>query len=66
MRIVGDYGLEAAEEGAVRHDGTSRAKQYLEQKVKEEVKPEEIRAEEVVLKKFGLGPAGIRSGADDG
>jgi hypothetical protein len=31
-------------------------KHYLERKVKEEVKPEEIRAEEVMLKKFGLAP----------
>ena len=31
-------------------------KQYLEQKVKEDIKPDEIRAEEMMLKKFGLAP----------
>ena len=31
-------------------------KKYLEQKVKEDIKPEEIRAEELILKKFGLVP----------
>ena len=31
-------------------------KRYLEQKVKDEIKPEEIRAEEIALKKLGLVP----------
>jgi len=29
-------------------------RQYIEQRVQEEVKPEELRAEELVLKKFGF------------
>jgi hypothetical protein len=42
----------------VQCDTMDRAalKHYLEQKVKEDIKPEEIRAEEVMLKKFGLAP----------
>jgi hypothetical protein len=42
----------------VQYDTMSRValKSYLEQKVKEEVKPEEIRAEEMALKKLGLVP----------
>src|SRR6476620_2268698 len=31
-------------------------KRYLERKVKEDIKPDEIRAEEVMLKKFGFAP----------
>jgi hypothetical protein len=42
----------------VRHDTMDRAalKRYLEEKVKDEIKPEEIRAEEIALKKFGFVP----------
>lgn len=42
----------------VQYDTMDRVmlKRYLEQKVKDELKPEEIRAEEVVLKKLGLVP----------
>src|SRR4051794_12256553 len=31
-------------------------KHYLERKVKEDIKPDEIRAEEMMLKKFGFAP----------
>jgi hypothetical protein len=42
----------------VRHDliGRDQVKQFVEQRIKEEVKPEEIRAEELTLKKFGYVP----------
>ena len=42
----------------VRHDFIRRAelKSFLEKRMKEAVKPEEIRAEEATLKKFGLAP----------
>jgi hypothetical protein len=42
----------------VQYDTMDRAalKSYLEQKVKDEIKPEEIRAEELILKKIGLVP----------
>jgi hypothetical protein len=42
----------------VRHDTMDRTalKRYLEEKVKDEIKPEEIRAEEIALKKFGFVP----------
>jgi hypothetical protein len=42
----------------VRHAliGRDQVKQFLEQRIKEEVKPEEIRAEELTLKKFGFVP----------
>lgn len=42
----------------VRHDTMDRAalKRYLEERVKEDIKPEEIQAEEVALKKLGLVP----------
>lgn len=42
----------------VQYSTMSRAdlRKYLEQKVKEELKPEEIRVEELALKKFGLVP----------
>jgi hypothetical protein len=36
--------------------GKTEVKQFLEERVKESVKPEEIRAEELVLKKFGFVP----------
>lgn len=43
----------------VAYDLISRenVKEFLRQKVKEETKPEELRSEELVLKKFGLVPA---------
>ena len=43
----------------IQHDrlGKPQVQQFLEQRIKEEVKPEEIRAEELTLKKFGLVPA---------
>ena len=34
----------------------ARLRQYIEERVQEEVKPEELRAEELVLKKFGFVP----------
>jgi hypothetical protein len=37
--------------------GKGEVKQFLEERVKEAVKPEEIRAEELVLRKFGFVPA---------
>jgi hypothetical protein len=37
--------------------GRDQVKQFLEQRIKEEVKPEELRAEELTLKKFGFVPA---------
>lgn len=37
--------------------GKAEVKQFLEGRVKEAVKPEEIRAEELMLKKFGFVPA---------
>ena len=42
----------------LRHDliGRNEVKQFLEQRIKEEVKPEELRAEELTLKKFGFVP----------
>lgn len=42
----------------VQYDTMDRValKQYLEKKVKEEIKPEEIRSEELALKKLGLVP----------
>jgi hypothetical protein len=42
----------------VQYDTMDRValKRYLEQKVKDEIKPEEIRAEEMALKKLGLVP----------
>jgi hypothetical protein len=42
----------------VKHDliGRDQVKQFLEERIKEEVKPEEIRAEELTLKKFGYVP----------
>ncbi len=42
----------------VKHDVLNKAqlKLYLEQKIRDEVKPEEIRIEELALKKFGLVP----------
>jgi hypothetical protein len=42
----------------VQHDTMNRValKLYLEQKVKEEIKPEELRSEELALKKLGLVP----------
>ncbi len=36
--------------------GKAEVKQFLEERVKEAVKPEEIRAEELVLRKFGFVP----------
>lgn len=43
----------------VQYDTIDRTalKSYLQQKVKEDIKPEEIRAEELALKKLGLVPA---------
>ena len=43
---------------AVPHDLIDRqqVKQFLEQRIKDEIKPEELRAEELTLKKFGLVP----------
>jgi hypothetical protein len=43
---------------AVGHEliGKQRVKQFLEQRIKEEIKPEELRAEELTLKKFGFLP----------
>jgi hypothetical protein len=43
---------------AVPHEFIARAqvKEFLEQRVKEEIKPEELRAEELTLKKFGFVP----------
>ena len=42
----------------VRHDliGREQVKQFLEDRIKQEVKPEELRAEELTLKKFGFVP----------
>jgi hypothetical protein len=42
----------------VQYDTIGRAelKKFLEQRVKEEIKPEELRVEELALKKFGLVP----------
>ncbi|HEU0142809.1 MAG TPA: hypothetical protein VFQ79_24020 [Bryobacteraceae bacterium] len=42
----------------VRYDTITRPelRRYLERKIQEEVKPEEIRADELALKKFGLVP----------
>ena len=42
----------------IRYDRIDKAgvKQFLEQRVREAVKPEELRAEELTLKKFGLVP----------
>ena len=42
----------------VRHEliGREQVKQFLEDRIKEEVKPEELRAEELTLKKFGFVP----------
>ncbi len=42
----------------VKHDliGREQVKQFLEQRIQEEVKPEELRAEELTLKKFGFVP----------
>ena len=42
----------------VQYDTMDRValKRYLEQKVKDEIKPEEIRTEELALKKLGLVP----------
>jgi len=37
--------------------GRAKLKAFLEERMKEEVKPEEIRAEELTLKKFGFVPA---------
>ncbi|MCL6508215.1 MAG: hypothetical protein K6T59_14455, partial [Bryobacteraceae bacterium] len=43
----------------VQYDLISRAglRRFLEQRVREEIRPEEIRAEELTLKKFGFVPA---------
>ncbi len=43
---------------AVRHSliGKQQVKQFLEQRIKEEIKPDEVRAEELTLKKFGFLP----------
>ena len=42
----------------IQHDrlGKPQVQQFLEQRIKEEIKPEEIRAEELTLKIFGLVP----------
>jgi len=43
----------------IRHDliDKSGVRRFLEQRIREEIKPEELRAEELVLKKFGFVPA---------
>jgi hypothetical protein len=38
------------------HISRERVREFLEQRVREEVKPEELRAEEAALKKFGFAP----------
>lgn len=45
----------------VDHDviGRERLKAFLEERIRDEIKPEEIRAEEIALKKFGLAPPGF-------
>ncbi len=53
-KITGLAQLKKVEYARIDKDGV---RQFLEERVKEAVKPEEIRAEELVLKKFGFVPA---------
>jgi hypothetical protein len=51
--ITGLAPLKKVQTGIINRAGL---KQYLEERIKEEVKPEEIRIEELALKRFGLVP----------
>ncbi len=55
-QLAGITGLQPLRK--VQHDtmGKDQLQQFLEERIREHVKPEDIRAEELVLKKFGLVP----------
>lgn len=53
-KITGLAPLRKVETGLIDRAGL---KQYLEERIREEVKPEELRIEEMALKRFGLVPA---------
>ena len=53
-KITGFKPLKPIQREVIRKE---RLKQFLEDRIKEEVKPEELRAEELTLKKFGFVPA---------
>ena len=52
-KITGLQPLKRVRQDTITRDGVRK---FLEQKLKEEVKPEDIRLEELALKKFGLVP----------
>lgn len=54
VKITGLKALKKVESDTITKDGL---KQFLEERIKEAVKPEDIRAEEIALKKLGLAPA---------